>query len=211
MPIQNVVDFIIYVAPGFLASVIYYAAYPVKQRTAFTQLAQSVVGGAIIVSLIRWLDTHYLGNLLHSSLPGTPDIRFMIAIVLGGVIAGNLAVFQLSARRGLASRFRLLSWLSSFPDSSWQFVNRPNVGDWAVVYLNDGAIYLGWITRYRFDPDSQDQDFLLANAKRVNDRLKTMYPVDGIGVYLNTRDVTRIEFIRPSDGEGNQRKKKPAA
>jgi hypothetical protein len=193
--IQNIVDFITYVAPGFIASEIYYSHYPVKQRTALTQLAQSVVGGVVIVSLIRWLDTDLLAGAIHSSLPGIPDIRFAFALIAFGLLSGYVAVAQLSLRSTLARRFERLSWLSYSPDSIWQFVNRPDVKDWSVVYLKDGSIYLGWISRYRFDPDAPDQDFLLAKARRVNDRLRLIYEVDGIGVYLNTRDVNRVEFV----------------
>jgi len=64
------------------------------------------------------------------------------------------------------------------------------------VYLDDGAIYLGWIKEYTFDPDVESNDFLLAGAKRVDDNLNTTYLVNGQGVYLNTRNVKRIEFVR---------------
>jgi len=54
---------------------------------------------------------------------------------------------------------------------------------------------LGWIKDFTFDPDAEDNDFLLADAKRVDDQLTAQYIVTGRGVYLNTRDVKRIEFI----------------
>ncbi len=68
--------------------------------------------------------------------------------------------------------------------------------DWAVVFLSDGAIYCGWIKEYSFEPDAENHDFLLTKAKRVNNHLKLNYTVDGLGVYLNTRDVKRIEFVK---------------
>ena len=215
MTIQNIVDFITYVAPGFIASEIYYSQFPVKQRTPLTQLAQSVIGGLVVVSFIRWIDSALLFGLLHSNAAGVPDIRFAAALIGGGLLAGYLAVLQLSARSALASRYPRLGWLSTGPDSIWQFVNRPSVADWATVYLHDGSIYLGWISRYRFDPDQQDQDFLLTHASRVTDRLRIIHPVDGIGVYLNTRDVSRIEFLAPPKAKqprpSQKRKRKRAA
>ena len=42
-----------------------------------------------------------------------------------------------------------------------------------------------------------DNDFLLAEAKRVDDDLVERYAVTGRGVYLNTRNVKRIEFVAP--------------
>lgn len=77
-------------------------------------------------------------------------------------------------------------------------VNSPDNKDWAVIFLDDGSIYSGWISDYRFDPDSSDQDFLLSKAKRVDDDLSPMYEINGIGVYLNTRNVRRIEFVKPA-------------
>ena len=53
----------------------------------------------------------------------------------------------------------------------------------------------GGITRYTWNPELDDQDFLLYDATCVDDDLKEKYIVDGIGVYLNTRDVNRIEFV----------------
>jgi len=73
-------------------------------------------------------------------------------------------------------------------------VNRPS-NDYAVVYVDDGSIYLGWIKDYTFDPDAEDNDFLLADAKRVDEQLKELYSITGRGVYLSTRNVKRIEFV----------------
>jgi hypothetical protein len=67
--------------------------------------------------------------------------------------------------------------------------------DWSVVYLDDGSIYLGVVHQYRSNPNDQDQDFLLAKAQRVDDKLQTLYLVTGQGVYLNTRNVKRIEYL----------------
>jgi len=71
----------------------------------------------------------------------------------------------------------------------WLKVNLPETKDWAVVFLNDRSIYTGWIKEYSFDPDNAYHDFLLARAKRVDENLKEKYVIDGLGVYLNTRDV----------------------
>ncbi len=196
MPIDNIIDFIVYVLPGFIASEIYYSHYPVKERAPLTQLAQSVIGGVIIVSFLRWLDLTYLAGALHTSATNPPDMVFVASIIFSGVAVGYLISWQYSLRGWLAQRFSWLSWLYSDPDNIWQFVNRPSVEDWVVVYLNKGGVYLGWISMYRFDPDAEDQDFLLSNARRVDDQLNVIYPIDGIGVYLNTRDISRIEFVK---------------
>ena len=76
----------------------------------------------------------------------------------------------------------------------WVDVNDRTNKDWAIVYLDDGSIYLGWISNYTFNPNQQNHDFLLSNAKRLYDNLMVMYEIDGCGIYINTRDVKRIEF-----------------
>jgi hypothetical protein len=55
---------------------------------------------------------------------------------------------------------------------------------------------MGWIKEFTYDPDSPDNDFLLSMTKRVNDDLTVRYKVDGQGVYINTRNLRRIEFVR---------------
>ena len=70
------------------------------------------------------------------------------------------------------------------------------MGYWAVIFLDDNSIYLGFIGTYRYDPDATDQDFLLAKAKRVDENLNVQYEIDGLGVYLNTRNVKRIEYYQ---------------
>ena len=65
-----------------------------------------------------------------------------------------------------------------------------------MVFLNDGSIYRGYIKSYTFDPDATDQDFLLSEAVRVNEDLHPKYRITGQGVYLRTRDVRRIEFLK---------------
>ena len=207
MPIDNIVDFILYVVPGFIATGIWYSHYPVKERSPLTQLAQTVLAGLIAITGVRWLDGEILNGVLHSSTSGPPDPLFTASILLTGVLLGYIAVWQVAIRSYLSKRVPFLSSLSSPPDSIWQYVNQPTVEDWAVVRLRDGAIYLGWISRYRFNPDAPDQDFLLTEARRVDDRLKVVYPVHGLGVYLNTRDVTSIEFV--TSARHPRRQKKP--
>ncbi|MFQ5751924.1 MAG: hypothetical protein ACE5HI_07995 [bacterium] len=64
--------------------------------------------------------------------------------------------------------------------------------DSAVVFINDGSIYMGKIDYFTFDPNADNQDFRLINARRINDNLEEMYSVTGVGVYY----ITRIEFLK---------------
>lgn len=92
-------------------------------------------------------------------------------------------------------------------DGAWPFIVTEAPGDkWAVVYLNDGTIYRGNIHYYTFDPNSEDYDFVLTDAFKVKDDLEEIYEVDGFGVYLSTKNVIRVEFLRGEvfqDGERN--------
>ena len=114
----------------------------------------------------------------------------MTAIFFGYI----LVLFRL-LRLKLSATVPKFKWIAPDPQSIWNMINQPDNDDWAVVFLDDDSIYLGWIERYSFNPNITDQDFLLSNARRVNKDLNVIYRVDGIGVYLNTKNVKRIEFI----------------
>jgi hypothetical protein len=43
------------------------------------------------------------------------------------------------------------------------------------------------------------QDFILNNAKRINEEFYEIYIVDGPGVYTNTKKVNKIEFVKDND------------
>jgi hypothetical protein len=119
----------------------------------------------------------------------------VIGLAVAGLLFGTLLIAIRWTRFTLSKKYATFSWLEPDPQSIWRKVNQSS-NEYAVVYLDDGAIYLGWIGEYTFDPDAESNDFLLAGAKRVDDQLKTIYLVNGQGVYLNTRNVKRIEFVR---------------
>lgn len=196
MPVDSLAEFILYITPGFIAIEVYRYYFPGKKRNSFTQIAQSVIWALVIINFIRFIDDTYLNNSLHSDQDGVPDAQFSIALLLGGFVFGFLGAYQLKIRSFLSSKYENLSWLSSQPDSIWQQINSTDIEDYVVVYLDDGSIYFGWISNYQADPNSEDQDFLLKAAKRIDDDFKELYLIDGIGVYLNTRDVKRIEFFK---------------
>jgi hypothetical protein len=95
----------------------------------------------------------------------------------------------------LSRHFPELKWLAPDVNSIWARVNQTGTDQWAVVFLEEDVQYLGYIRYFRNDPDANDQDFLLAESFRVDKNRRVMYKVNGVGVYLNTRDVRRIEFL----------------
>ena len=194
-PADHIVEFILYVMPGFLAFQLFRAKYPAKQLSDFLQVAWSLIYGVVLAALVHGVDDRFLRGWLQSGAPGFPALRFVLALVMAGVVGGLVLIFLNLGRFKIARRFPRFSSVAPGPQSIWVEVNRPS-NEFAVVYLDDGAIYSGWIRDYTFDPDSENNDFLLGDAHRVDDELNTLYLVNGRGVYLNTRNVKRIEFVR---------------
>jgi hypothetical protein len=195
MPINNIIEFIVYVIPGFLSIEVYRAAYPIKQKSEFSQIVWSILFGVLIVIIIKWSDINILHNQLFSDYSGIPGIRYSLALLFGGLFLGLFRIGLHNLRYYLSRKCKKLERIAPDPQTIWATINNKTNKDWSVVYLNDGSIYLGYISKYTFDPDKDNQDFLLSKAKRVDDQLKEIYTITGIGVYLNTRDVKRIEFL----------------
>ncbi|MGD0213670.1 MAG: DUF6338 family protein [Terriglobales bacterium] len=195
-PVEHVAEFIVYAMPGFLALHIYRSMYPVKGLSEFLQVAWSVIYGVALAGLVRGIDARYLGSWLHSADDGFPRLAFILALVVVGVSWGLLLAGVNRARLDLSERFPRLRSIAPDVQSIWAKVNRAQSTDWAVVFADDGAMYVGWIKEFTYVPDAADNDFLLSRAKRLNTDGSVQYEVDGQGVYLSTRNVKRIEFVR---------------
>lgn len=195
MPFNDLVEFVIYVIPGFLVVEIYRASYPAKQKSEFQQIGWSILYGLFIVSVVKWVDKLALQNTLYSNYNGIPGLRFTFTLLLMGIICGLLLIL-LHKLRYYLSKKQVIKFLAPDPQSIWAKINQIENKDWCAVYLDDGAVYLGYISEFTFDPDKEYQDFLLSCAKRVDDQLEIKYEISGIGVYLNTKDIKRIEFIK---------------
>jgi hypothetical protein len=195
-PVEHVAEFIVYAMPGFMALHIYRGVYPVKGLSEFLQVAWSVIYGVALAALVRALDASYLNNTLHSSDEGFPQIGFILALAGSGVLWGFLLAGFNWIRLFLSGRFHFLQFIAPDVQSIWAKVNRSQSTDWAVVFAEDGVIYMGWIKEFTYDPDADDNDFLLSRAKRLNADGSVQYEIDGQGVYLNTRNVKRIEFVK---------------
>jgi Family of unknown function (DUF6338) len=193
-PVEHLADFVLYVMPGFIALQLYRAKYPVKGLTEFLQVSWCLIYGIALAGTVRWVDHRFLRSSLYSDDGGLPWLRFIIALAVAGLLLGVLLISVRWTRFALARKYLGLRGLEPDPQSIWVKVNQPS-SEYAVVYLDDGSIYLGWIKEYAFVPEAESNDFLLAGAKRVDEQLNTIYLVNGQGVYLNTRNVKRIEFI----------------
>ncbi|MBG0785806.1 MAG: hypothetical protein H0S79_11955 [Anaerolineaceae bacterium] len=195
MPIQTFAEFLLYIVPGYLTIQIYRWRYPVKEKGSFFEIASSVTIGVFIVYLGIWIDKHVFCYYFVSNSDGLPTFRFLVLLFSTSILCGLLLIGQRELRNYLSKTCPKLNWIASGVDSDWVKINSKNNDDWAVVFLDDGSVYLGWIKNYTYNPNFKDQDFILSNAKRLNNDLSVMYVIDGIGVYLKTENVKRIEFV----------------
>ncbi len=194
-PVEHIAEFIVYAMPGFLALHLYRTVYPVKGLSEFLQVAWSLIYGVVLASLVRAVDVRFLGLRLHSADDGFPKLAFVVFLMFAGLLWGFCLVGLNKLRAVLSTTLACLKFIAPDTQSIWARVNQPNNTDWAIIYTDD-AIYMGWIKEFTYDPDAADNDFLLSMAKRVNEDLTVRYEVDGQGVYVNTRNVKRIEFVR---------------
>jgi hypothetical protein len=195
-PVEHVAEFLVYAMPGFVALHVYRTVYPVKRLSEFLQAAWSLIYGVVLAGLVRGLDEDYFYHRLHSTDEGFPRLVFIFGLVVAGFAWGFVLVGINKSRSLLSGRFQALRFIAPDVQSIWAKVNQNRATDWAVVYTADGAVYMGWIKEFTYDPDADDNDFLLSKAKCMDENLGVKYEVDGQGVYLNTRDVKRIEFVK---------------
>ena len=192
-PVEHIAEFIVYAMPGFVSLQLYRNLYPIKGLTEFLRVAWSLIYGVCLASMVRGLDARYLAHSLHSADEGFPRFRFILALVAAGVLWGLVLAGFTRLRLFLSDTHPSLDFISPDVQSIWASINQTQAG-WAVVFTDDGAIYLGWIGEFTYLPDAADNDFLLSDATRLNDDFTVSYEVDGQGVYLNTKNVKRIEF-----------------
>ena len=193
---QNIVEFILYIAPGFIAIYIYRFRYPTKEKDSFIEISSCIVFGSIIMATMRWVDENWLNYFFNTNFTDTPGIQFTLGIFIFGIAGGLLGILQANIRNTLAKEYNLYNFMTKNPDPIWKTINDNKQDNWAVVFLDDGSIYLGWISSYSYDAYNTDQEFLLGQAARINEDLSIRYEIDGIGVYLNTKHIKRIEFIK---------------
>jgi hypothetical protein len=195
MPTQSFIEFLLFIIPGFVYVNTYRRFHPVAKETQFFEIANTTVFGILIYAIVVTLDKQAL-NLSLESNAAYPSVKF-VGVLLGlGIVFGVIMHGFYELRFWLSRKYACLKWLSPVNQAIWETVNQKDVEDWAVVYLNDGSIYMGYVQSFSYNPNIEYQDFLLSKARRVDEELKEKYLINGIGVYLNTRDINRIEFIK---------------
>lgn len=197
MTIENIIGLILYIAPGFLTIEVYHSFYPVRERNNFILSTWSIIYGVGASAIVRSIDNGLLNNRLKSNVSGTfPSLSFIGVLFFVGILLGILLVLIHRGRFRISQKWPHFKGIAPKFGSTWAKINQPSNEDWAAVFLDDGAIYLGWIKQYTFDPNVEYQDFILSHAKRVDENLDTKYEIDGLGVYMNTKNIKRIEYLR---------------
>lgn len=192
-------EIIIFLIPGFISIKIYRAKYPVKKRTNLEKIMWSITNGLFILFIVKLLDILFFkykfkfSRLNLKNFLAEENIVFIILLLSVGIIIGFIRILFHKLRFYLANKFNSLSNITPDPQKLWPVINKKSNEDWAVVFVDDGSTYLGWISDYTYNPDDDNHDFVLSDAKRVDEKLNEMYKVNS--VYFNTKDVKRIEFI----------------
>lgn len=178
MPVDNLIEFIIYIIPGFLNRQTYYAWYPRRKKSDFVEITWSIIYGVVIYTLVVWLDKNYFSYFLVSNSSSFPNFMFIFVLLFSGFIFGIISILIHKLRFKITlnnPKLKLLGMnISPDPHNMWEQINRDSNIDWSVVYLADGSMYRGWISNYNLDPNIENQDFILSHASRVDDNLQVM-------------------------------------
>ncbi|MHA1568670.1 MAG: DUF6338 family protein [Alphaproteobacteria bacterium] len=209
----------IYLIPGFVAREMFLARYPVRKKSTVELIIWSIIYSFVILIALCIISEIFDDPRLNYFNRDTSSlgVKSYLLILVGGVILGVMLILQREIRFWIDKkipdpfqekpffdlRFRLWMGIRSVlrippdPGAVWPMVNKQEQGSFAAVFLNDGSIYLGWIGQFTYDPNASEQDFLLQDAKKIDENFNEIYKVEGIGVYLNTKNVKRIEYYDP--------------
>lgn len=189
---------LVVVIPGVVAVELFHVAYPATRRDWLSILLWVAVWGSVGAAAALWFDTTVFdgaGGVAAALADGQLNVGFVFALLIAGLVAGGVRIGIRTLRFLVARSSPALQWLRPDHPPVWVSANMPFVNDdWAVVYLHDGAIYLGWIAQFSYDPRRQHHEFVLQDARRLEDDLGERYRVAGSGVYLTTGQVARIEY-----------------
>ena len=188
------IEILIILLPGFIAVEIHRKFFPAIKFRWLVYTGWVVINGVLVWSVLVWIDDR-IYNTSWGLLDGTGSVVGILLLVILGVVAGFIRIILRITGFRLAKNLNVLRWLKPEKGSVWMNVNEKNGGnEWVIVYLNDGSIYLGWVSQFANHPEQVNQEFVLQNARRLDEAHKQLYEIVGSGVYLNTRDVIRIEY-----------------
>lgn len=210
MPVEIFI-FILTIIPGFLALSIYWSKHPIKRPSDFVFTTSSIIIGSFITIIFLVFDQYFffdvfqtkqvIEKFLSSSnsdqLKSETIIMFTVGQLLSGILFGIFFYYL----RELYKYFQLKEWkyfkFIHYRPEPWMYINEQLESQWHRIYINDDLMYIGTITYYSKDPNLIDYAFILSNANLYRFTNGLYLKIDEVipHIYLNTRDIKRIEFL----------------
>ena len=123
-PAEHIVDFFLYVMPGFVALQFYRAKYPAKRLSESLQVAWSLIYGVLLAALVHWIDGRFFNGWLQTNSTGFPAFRLVIALMTSGLLGGAALIAVHWSRFEVARRFPRFTGIAPDPQSIWARINR---------------------------------------------------------------------------------------
>ena len=194
VPFGEAIGFLLYLVPGFLARQICRNYYPAKRLSHFESIVWSIIHSLVILlglTGIAWVFDSDNLDILKLSQNSLIQPKTILILLIGGFVWGGILI-------GYHQLLTIISFLPSpDPQAIWPIIanHAPKKELWMLVRTKQGALYLGWLEQYSFDPSADDHEFVLCPAYLVDDDLTIKRDLKKGGVYLNTRDVESLEMI----------------
>lgn len=197
MPTHQLLDFIFYLLPGYVGLKIYNSFFSRKQLPHFQQFIESLLCGIGFIHILKYPFEYYsawLGYEINFQSINLLDSLLIIFLGFTGLFCGLTLITFHEIRERLGKKYEKLHWLIPDKLTTWNYLNKQNKTPWALIRLDDESIYLGWIGFYKFDPNSEDQDFILEGAFLLDEKYNVIREIQGSGVYIKLSNVVNIEL-----------------
>lgn len=199
---NNLLEFLLYILPGFIAREIFTKKYPIKRKSDFENITWSLFYGIIIFFSCKYIYKRgflidFFENLLGINLLCYKTILLLFA----GIGFGYLLIFFISLKKMfyeyLNNKHNKKLNYRNF-HSVWEKIIHVHKNSWVVVVLKDGSKFFGYISDYQYDPNNQYQDLFIKEAKKVElddkNQYQIEYTIKGNGLYLRTDEISHIEY-----------------
>ena len=211
---SNILSILVFLIPGFIARELLLSAFPARKQSTVHTVVWSIVYSFILLIALHLVgkccNVESLDFILKNNNAFKP--LSIVILILSGIVLGVFLIALAEARfhiyRFCNESLLTDEWQSKIypytkyigipPDtgSIWAEINSLTDGYHAVVFLDDNSIYRGWIGKYTYDPNVPDHDFLLSGAVKIDEDFVELYKIEGPGIYMNTRNVKRIELYK---------------
>lgn len=203
MDAGQVIQTVLYVIPGFIATGIMFFRVPTRKRSDFERLTISVIFSIPIYGLGLLLD-----KLTPVSFTSNTALYFAFSVPCA-ILAGYLVSGIMKAVWFPDVVQKILKVDFDLAPGVWNLIfdvrkrERIDAWDgWVKVYTMDGATYLGYASHYTIEPDVPEKELFLSRAYRLQmdaaGNVMQEIPIDH-GVFLPSQAITRVEFLRGQD------------